>query len=88
MADDKQVPSGQWWTVRVYLDGEMDPQVYVRTKHVWWRANNTELCILHYYEDGSHRYVSWLREHMYYYTTTREDAPGRQDTLQASPRGG
>jgi hypothetical protein len=44
-----------------------------KVKHVWWAANNTVLTILQYYDDGSHRYVSWPREQIWFYTRTLEE---------------
>lgn len=58
---DKAKPSnithGTLWIVRVYPVDSIDPQVYTRAKHVWWKAEGKLLVILHYFDDGTHRYV-------------------------------
>jgi hypothetical protein len=69
-ANERSQQPSSWWIVRVYLTGAGEAQVYTRVKHVWWSAGNTVLTILHYYEDGSFRYVNWPRENVHYYTRT------------------
>lgn len=60
------------WIVRVYLTDAHDPQVYEHVKHIWWQAGYTILTIMHYYDDGTHRYVSIPRERINHYTTAQE----------------
>lgn len=66
------VSPNQRYVVRLYLDDELDPQVYECVKHIWWQSGWTVLTLLHYDADGSHRYVSWLREHVRHYTVMVE----------------
>jgi hypothetical protein len=59
---------GTLYTVRVYLDGANDIQVYDNVKHVWFKANSTVLVILHYYDEKTYRYVSIMRERVVWYS--------------------
>lgn len=67
------IPPNTRFIVRIYLLDSMDPQVYEHVKHCWWQAGNTILTVMHYLEDGSHRYVSFPRERLGHYTIVRED---------------
>lgn len=59
--------------VRVYRNDSSDVQVYEHVKHCWWSAGNSVLTILHYYDNGSHRYVNILRERIDWYSVEQED---------------
>lgn len=71
-ANSSYQKSSDWWTIRVYLLGAGEAQVYEKVKHVWWSAGNTVLTLVQYYEDGSHRFINWPRENVHYYTRTKE----------------
>lgn len=63
---------GTLYQVRVYLDGANDIQVYDNVKHVWYKAGNTVLVILHYYDETTYRYVSYMRERIVWYSITEQ----------------
>jgi hypothetical protein len=69
---DQYAQANDRWTIRLYLPGAGEPQVYEKVKHIWWSAGNTVLTILQYFEDGSCRYINWPREQVWYYTRTLE----------------
>jgi len=62
------VEHGTLYKCRVYLDGANDPQVYDNVKHVWFKANNTVMVILHYYDEKTYRYISLMRERVVWYS--------------------
>lgn len=62
------VGHGQLYKCRVYLDNANDIQVYDNVKHVWFKANNTVMVILHYYDEKHYRYVSIMRERVVWYS--------------------
>lgn len=62
------VGHGQLYVVRVYLEGSQDIQTYDNVKHVWFKAGNTVMCILHYYSETQYRYVSIMRERVVWYS--------------------
>ena len=69
---------GQLYTCRIYLDGVNDINVYDNVKHVWWKAGNTVLCILHYYDEKTYRYVNILRERVVWYSIVEQKAKEQQ----------
>lgn len=46
---------GDLYVVRVYCDNSMDGQVYTHVKHLWIKRD--VLCICHFYEDETYRFV-------------------------------
>ena len=59
---------GTLYKVRLYLDGVNDVQVYDNVKHVWFKAGNSVLVILHFYNEQTYRYVCILRERVVWYS--------------------
>lgn len=76
LSDRKAKPSavhhGDLYVTRIYTDESTDPHVYDHCKHVWLKANGQVLVILHYFEDGSHRYVHWPVQHVRWWQVTPE----------------
>lgn len=60
-----QTPNDQAYEVRVYLVGEIDPQIYTRVKHIFWQRN--VLVIVQYKPNGSFRYVNWTEKQVSWY---------------------
>lgn len=50
---------GDLYTVRLYTDESVDGHVYTNVKHLWYKAKGEILCICHFYEDGTYRFVMW-----------------------------
>lgn len=73
---DPQKPSnafhGDRYVVRIYCDNSQDTHVYVRVKHVWFKNKGKTLCILHYFPDGSYRYVMFRFADVIWYQITPE----------------
>jgi len=60
------------------LQSANDINVYDNVKHVWWKAGNTVLVILHYYDADTYRYVSILREHVVWYSIVEQKEDAKQ----------
>lgn len=63
---------GDKYVVRCYCDEGNDPQVYVRVKHVWFKNKGKVMIILHYFPDGSYRYVCRDLKRIVWYQITPE----------------
>ena len=68
------VEHGTLYKCRVYMDGANDIQVYDNVKHVWFKANNTVMVILHYYDEKNYRYISIMRERVVWYSLVEQKA--------------
>jgi hypothetical protein len=44
-------------------------------KHVWFKANNTVMVILHYYTEKDYRYISIMRERVVWYSLMEQREP-------------
>ena len=65
-ASPSSARSNDRYTVWLYLDGDSEPIVYERVKHIYWAANQSVFVVLYYTNDEETEWVydSWLREHV------------------------
>lgn len=72
------IQHGDLYVVRLYTEDSADAHVYDRAKHLWWKNKGQTLCILHYFPDGSYRYVYWPMKRIMWAQMELEGQDGKE----------
>lgn len=72
---------GDLYVVRLYTDESIDGHVYNHVKHIWYKNSGSTMCICHYYDDGTYRFVMWQTKDVRWYQVWPERFEAKADNL-------